>query len=129
MSQILNISRRNNARDGITGLLAYHDGRFLQVLEGPEGAVAACLARINVDQRHTRVRTLSAGPVKAALFPKWRMGYATPQDLQPAARDSLAELSALADICRIGGTPDPKVEQLVRSFLVSSGAGWTLPAG
>ena len=32
---ILAVSRRNNGRDGLTGLLAIGGRRFLQVLEGP----------------------------------------------------------------------------------------------
>ena len=32
--EILAVSQRNNARDGLTGALMIHDGRFLQVLEG-----------------------------------------------------------------------------------------------
>ncbi len=47
---ILAASQRNNARDGLTGLL-YADGRrFLQVLEGEASAVAATIARIERDR-------------------------------------------------------------------------------
>ena len=37
--ELLEHSRENNARDGLTGMLLYRDERFLQVLEGPEEAV------------------------------------------------------------------------------------------
>ena len=39
LAQILGAARRNNRRDGVTGLLMYHDGTFLQILEGEETAV------------------------------------------------------------------------------------------
>ncbi|MEE2915447.1 MAG: BLUF domain-containing protein, partial [Pseudomonadota bacterium] len=49
---VLAVSRRNNARDGITGLL-YADGRrFLQVLEGERAAVERAYQRIAADPRH-----------------------------------------------------------------------------
>ena len=33
VQDILKISRANNTRDGVSGLLVYHDGSFFQVLE------------------------------------------------------------------------------------------------
>ncbi len=38
-AEILEVSRRNNARDGIAGLLYSHGDRYLQVLEGPSEKV------------------------------------------------------------------------------------------
>ena len=39
--EILAVSRRNNARDNISGLLVVGTTRFLQLLEGPPAAVRA----------------------------------------------------------------------------------------
>jgi hypothetical protein len=44
--QILETSRRNNARDGLSGLLLLGGRRFLQVLEGPKDALDQAYARI-----------------------------------------------------------------------------------
>ena len=49
LAAILDVSRERNARDGITGLLLYSDGDFIQVLEGPEAPVRAAGERA---QRH-----------------------------------------------------------------------------
>lgn len=46
---------------------------FLQVLEGPRGAVAATMARIQRDLRHTGVRVLEAAPLERRDFPEWSM--------------------------------------------------------
>ena len=35
IAEILGVSQRNNAREGLTGALAVNDGWFLQVVEGP----------------------------------------------------------------------------------------------
>jgi hypothetical protein len=40
LHQILEVSRRNNRRDGLTGLLLAGDKRLLQVLEGPTQALS-----------------------------------------------------------------------------------------
>jgi hypothetical protein len=37
--QLLEVSRRNNEKAEITGLLLYSSGNFMQTLEGPEKAV------------------------------------------------------------------------------------------
>jgi len=52
LENILSVSRRNNLRDGITGLLIYHEGSFLQVLEGPDAKIEASFERISSDPRH-----------------------------------------------------------------------------
>ncbi len=70
---ILATSRRNNARDGVTGLL-YADGtRFLQVLEGDTAKVEAAFARIQPDPRHRAVVVLSRRDVEAREFGSWDM--------------------------------------------------------
>ncbi len=73
---ILAKSRRNNARDGVTGGLLFSTGCFAQVLEGPVDAVEAAFERIQCDERHTDVTVLQAGPVAMRDFPDWSMGFA-----------------------------------------------------
>jgi len=75
---ILLTSRRNNERDGITGLL-YDDGvRFLQVLEGEMNQVDKTFARIKADPRHRAVVVLSRRPIDAREFGDWAMASLTP---------------------------------------------------
>lgn len=77
-ADILRTSRRNNGRDGITGLL-YADGvRFLQALEGPEEAVEAAYARIKTDPRHKAQVVLSRREVEAREFGNWEMAERRP---------------------------------------------------
>ncbi len=75
---ILLTSRRNNGRDGITGLL-YDDGvRFLQVLEGDTEKVDAAFARIKGDPRHRAVVILSRRPIDKREFGDWAMASLSP---------------------------------------------------
>ena len=74
---ILEVSRANNRRDGITGLL-YADGkRFLQALEGPDAAVEAAFARIQADPRHRALVLLSCRQVETREFGEWEMAHLT----------------------------------------------------
>ena len=75
---ILAESRDKNAEAGITGMLLYKDGSFMQVLEGDEQAVRALYARIRRDPRHRGVVTLVEGQADRRSFGDWSMGF---QDL------------------------------------------------
>jgi hypothetical protein len=74
-SDILEVSARNNRRDGITGLLYSDSKRFLQALEGDEAKVAAALARIEKDPRHRAVVVLSDRMVSEREFGEWSMAH------------------------------------------------------
>ena len=77
--------RAKNARLGITGLLLYKHGAFMQALEGEEEAVRAIFAIIRADQRHHHILTLVTMPVPARQFPDWSMGFKNLGDVDPAA--------------------------------------------
>lgn len=81
---ILETSRRNNARDGLSGLLLVGGRRFLQVLEGPKALLAVTYERIRKDERHFALVELSRRPIDGPSFPHWAMGYEEePQALLP----------------------------------------------
>ena len=75
LSAILNVSRRNNDRAGVTGLLVSGGRRFLQALEGDEAAVRTTVERIRLDPRHAGIVLLSQGQVATRAFPRWSMGH------------------------------------------------------
>lgn len=75
--ELLNKSRSNNERDGLTGMLLYKDERFMQVLEGEKAAVMATFARIKSDPRHHDVIVLLEGELAERDFPQWWMGFKT----------------------------------------------------
>lgn len=76
LEDILRTSRRNNAADGITGLLVTGGPRFLQALEGERDRVERTYARIAADQRHCALVRLASGKVAARTFNGWAMGHA-----------------------------------------------------
>jgi len=75
IDSIVEVSRRNNTRDGVTGMLLYKDGRFLQILEGDEAKVREIASRIEADPRHDEVTVIFDGKMPQ-LFNDWSMGYA-----------------------------------------------------
>ena len=56
------ISRRNNARQDITGILLFDGESFFQILEGDEEAIDSLFDRIRMDKRHDSVCLLYTSP-------------------------------------------------------------------
>jgi len=74
MAALLLQSRENNDRHGLTGMLLYKEGRFMQVLEGSSEEVRERYAVISADPRHTGVRTLLDESIDQRRFGQWSMG-------------------------------------------------------
>jgi hypothetical protein len=72
---LLERSRRNNDRDGLSGMLLYSSQSFLQVLEGDEAPLQSTYDRILADDRHTNLRMLMNADVVSPMFPDWTMGF------------------------------------------------------
>lgn len=91
---LLSECRTKNERAGITGLLLYKDGHFLQVIEGDEDAVAELFTKIQADTRHQRVLTMLTQFIERRDFPDWSMAFhdLTKVDLKayPGASDFLS---------------------------------------
>lgn len=75
VQSILNQSRRNNWRQGVTGCLLFSGRCFAQVLEGDERTIAVALERIERDPRHTGVRLVARRGVKERAYADWSMAY------------------------------------------------------
>jgi len=73
--ELLTLSRENNTAQGVTGLLLFKRGKFLQVLEGDERRVRDLLGRIEKDPRHYQVEELRWEVIKERRFPDWSMGF------------------------------------------------------
>ncbi len=99
IDQILEKSRHNNAKVGITGALMFNSGFFAQVLEGPPGAIEATFERIQRDARHGEVTLLEFIPVERRAFANWSMAFVGASE---AGLDDLAETSGF-DPSRLSG--------------------------
>jgi|SRR5580704_3943312 hypothetical protein len=75
LQELVKISRANNARLGVTGLLLYKKVSFLQVLEGEEGKATRLLEKIRQDSRHEGMVMLRRRLLGESAFPDWPMGF------------------------------------------------------
>lgn len=75
LTKLLEVARRNNERDGITGMLLYEDGTFIQVLEGEEEIVESTYERISKDPRHCKLILIARFELEQRTFHHWEMGF------------------------------------------------------
>jgi len=71
---ILATSREHNPSCGITGILCYGGGIFLQAIEGGRSAVSDLYGHIQRDVRHKDVELLHFEEISERRFGGWTMG-------------------------------------------------------
>jgi hypothetical protein len=119
IESILNQARQHNPVSGITGILCYGGGIFLQAIEGGRMQVSDLFGHIQKDERHKDVALLHYEEISERRFGGWTMGqvnlsklnhsillkYSEKPELDPysvSGRVSLAlleDLMATAAIC------------------------------
>ncbi|MCU0762508.1 MAG: BLUF domain-containing protein [Hydrogenophaga sp.] len=74
IESILESSRVHNVNRGITGVLCYGGGVFLQAIEGGRKAVNELFNHIVLDERHSDVVLLHYEEISERRFGGWTMG-------------------------------------------------------
>lgn len=100
---ILRKSKANNQPLGVTGVLCFSEGIFMQVLEGGRGPVNRLYNRIAADSRHTDVELLCYQEIGERRFAGWSMGQVNMSRLNPALLLRYSERAAL-DPYSVSGT-------------------------
>lgn len=109
---ILTQARQHNAQIGITGILCYGDGIFLQCIEGGRMQVSELFGSIQQDRRHKDVALLHYEEIFERRFSGWSMGqvniskvnqsillkYSEKPELDPYAVSGKVSLSLLEDL-------------------------------
>lgn len=117
IGDIMEACARNNPRAGVTGVLVFDRGRFIQLLEGPKAGVERIMASIAEDSRHSEVAELLSEPAPERLFADWSMafvntelggGFADNIDWTSAGPDALrAAVIEAREHCSVIGVPVP----------------------
>jgi hypothetical protein len=92
---ILRKSKANNPAVGVTGVLCYSEGIFLQALEGGRSAVNALYNRISSDTRHSQVELLTYEEIGERRFAGWSMGQVNMSRLNPGLMLKYSERAML----------------------------------
>ena len=75
LNNLLEQSRTANLKIGITGLLAYKDGNFMQTIEGQEQKIMELMLKISRNTRHYGIIPMFKGFIERREFSNWSMAY------------------------------------------------------
>ena len=76
LTDIYDISQKNNSDSGISGCLLIGSNSYLQLLEGPDSAVDKLYSKIKMDSRHKKVKKLFEEHIEEKSFSSWSMKFA-----------------------------------------------------
>lgn len=113
-------AKASNASAGITGLLLFYEGTFLQLLEGPAAGISSLVQKLRRDKRHANLIILESSPIEGRTFP------GTPMQYVPARNLSVGEKQAFSDLRMavnarpaMVGSPAPGADNGLAAFLAS----------
>ena len=115
LKSLLDNARKKNAQHNITGLLVYHRGEFMQLLEGDREDILSVYHKVATDERHRQVNLLWNGPIRARSFAEWEMAFVGLDDLasgKAAGYSRFLENEFSAQV--LGGSPS-----IGKDFLLS----------
>ncbi|MGB5835377.1 MAG: BLUF domain-containing protein [Thiohalocapsa sp.] len=67
--------RKNNDDQGVTGMLLYGNGTFLQAIEGEEQIIDDLVEKIWADPRHENIKLLSRRSISRREYADWTMAF------------------------------------------------------
>lgn len=78
LAEMLAESRIRNRGRGITGVLVFVEGVFLQILEGEKDVVLNLMETIKRDPRHHGIKVYRERETDERAFASWSMAYLSP---------------------------------------------------
>jgi len=115
---ILRKSKANNPALGVTGVLCFSEGIFLQVLEGGRSAVNRLYNRIARDDRHSQVEILGYDEIGERRFAGWSMGQVNMARLNRALLLKYSETATLDPYAVSGAVSMALFEELVATAAI-----------
>lgn len=121
LQELLAQARANNEQLQVTGLLLYHEGQFMQLLEGEAAVIRALYDVIEKDSRHTGIFKLADKPIEARSFPDWSMAF------KPVDDEAFRQLQGYSDPATLDTAPDglsgadALLLNIMRTFMLPSG--------
>ena len=109
-----------NARAGITGLLLFYEGVFLQALEGPAAGVMSLAERLRKDRRHSGMITLESQTIEQRAFPE-AMQFVAARNLSTGEKQAFSDLRQAVSVRpHMIGAPAPGADnglwELISAF-------------
>lgn len=105
-------AKKKNLRLGVTGMLVYYDGSFIQILEGAEDVINDLFQTIKKDRRHDNVIIIDAEYIEHRSFSSWQMA------LKKLSLNDLIKYPELKSLLNLSDSKkNATLSQLVKVFL------------
>jgi len=115
LDDIGTVAKARNQQDGLTGMLFWTNGAFLQMLEGHKPQLDKTIARIENDPRHSIMRELSYEPIADLTCAEWRMECFTSSSLRlPFGLENAT--GAYAVLQRLSAVPTMRLNEFFGDF-------------
>jgi len=82
LTALLDLAYNANKKHGVTGMLLYNSGTFMQTIEGPDVAIGQLFQNICRDPSHHHLIKVLDEEIDERHFPEWHMGFIDGQKLQ-----------------------------------------------
>jgi Sensors of blue-light using FAD len=115
---ILAQSRQFNPASGITGILCYGGGIFLQAIEGGRNAVSDLYGHIQKDVRHKDVVLLHYEEITERRFGGWTMGQVNMEKINSSILLKYAEKPELDPYSTSRAVPMALLEELMATACI-----------
>ena len=115
---ILAQSRQFNPASGITGILCYGGGIFLQAIEGGRNAVSELYSHIQRDTRHKDVVLLHYEEITERRFGGWTMGQVNMEKINSSILLKYAEKPELDPYSTSGAVSMALLEELMATACI-----------
>ncbi len=91
LDRILAAAHRRNLAAGITGMLMYYGGEFIQILEGPKQSIHQTFENhISKAAGHTAVNIVCRNEISNRSFGDWTMGFIGSAEIESIIHFSLS---------------------------------------
>ncbi|ALF60067.1 BLUF domain-containing protein [Psychrobacter urativorans] len=118
--QVEGSARAYNSQQGITGILCYGNGQFLQCIEGKKSKILTLQKSIFADKRHKNLKVLSLQAIDERSFSDWRMRLLFLERWlwSPATKQQATQLSPFLPFAPHGWSPERTVKflQIIQDF-------------
>ena len=104
LDKILASARIRNLTEDITGMMIYHRGEFVQILEGKKESVEKVYEKfIYPDPRHTAINKVLENTISRRSFNEWSMGFLGTPEIESLMPSSATEIliDMLADDAKL----------------------------
>lgn len=110
---ILGAARQHNTQSGITGVLVYGGGVFIQAIEGGRQAISDLYGTIQRDPRHDHVVLLHYEEILERRFGGWTMGLVDVARVNPGVLLKYSERAVLDPYAVSGKVSMALIEELM----------------